>query len=437
MLRVNYSFDRRYLLTVTGRRDGFSGFGSNRKWGFFPSVAIGWNIGDEGFFSGIRFMNQLKLRTSYGQNGNQAVGPYETLARVSERSYLFGTQTAPGYIPSKLGNPDLGWETSTTLNAGIDFAFFTNKVSGSIEVYNTDTRDLLLDRKISSIHGITSVTQNIGETNNKGLELAVLAYPVSKSNFTWNIAGTFSLNKNKIVSLYGELDDEGKEIDDILNGWFIGEPIRVNFDRVIDGTWQLGDDIANSAQPTAQPGYARVRDANADSVIDSDDRIIQGQLDPKILWSLTNTLKYKDFTLTFFIYGATGATKQNSFKIDNVWAKVRVNTTRKNWWTPKNPTNEFYANNEDAHREGGVYFENASFARLKDISLSYDLPVNFLSKIGFSKLRIYIAGRNLVTITDFGGLDPELREVILGAREYELMDVPLEREYLIGLIFGF
>jgi len=428
MLRANYSFDSRYLVTLTGRRDGYSGFGDNRKWGFFPSVALGWNIGNEGFFSGVSFINQLKLRASYGQNGNQAVGPYETLARLSERSYLDGTLTAPGYRPTELGNPDLGWETSTTFNAGIDFAILASKVSGSLEVYNTDTEDLLLDRQISSVHGITSITQNIGQTNNKGLELGVFAYPVSKTNFKWNISGTFSYNKNKIVSLYGNLDEDGNELDDILNRWFIGEPIRVNYSRVIDGTWQQGDDIVNSPQPTAEPGFARVRDANGDMKIDDEDRIILGQRDPKTLYSLTNVLTYKDFTLTIFMYGVTGVTKQNTLKVDDVWGEVRRNTTKKNWWTPENPTNEYYANHIDAKTEGGNYYENASFFRVKDVSLAYDLPVNFQQKVGFSRFRVYIAARNLMTITEYGGMDPELDSQ---------RDIPLEREYLIGLILGF
>lgn len=428
MLRINYSYDSRYLITITGRRDGFSGFGVNRKWAVFPSVALGWNISNESFFSNVSFMNNLKLRGSYGQNGNQAVGPYETLARLDEESYLNGTTTAPGYLPSKLGNPDLGWETSTTMNVGADFGFMSNRITGSLDAFNTDTEDLLLDRAISSVHGITTITQNIGATNNKGLELALNAHIISNNDFKWSVSGTFTAVKNKIVSLYGNLDDEGNELDDVLNSWFIGEPIRVSYDRVIDGTWQEGDDIANSPQPTAMPGYARVRDANNDTTINGDDRIIVGQRDPKTLYSITNVLSYKNFTLNIYIYGVTGVTRRNNLKVDDVWGDVRRNTTKKNWWTPENPTNEYYANNIDAKTEGGAYYENASFMRLKDVSLSYDLPASVLSKIGFDKLRVYIAGRNLVTLTEYGGMDPELSSQ---------RDIPLEREFLAGLILGF
>lgn len=427
MLRLNYSFDSRYLITLTGRRDGFSGFGSNRKWGIFPSLALGWNIANETFFESVDFMNQLKLRGSYGENGNQAVGPYETLARLSEFSYLDGTATAPGYFPSKLGNPELGWESTKSMNIGIDFGFLGNKITGSIDAFNAETFDLLLDRNISPVHGITSITENIGKTNNQGIELMVTSYNISKPDFKWSTTGTFSYNKNEIVSLYGYLDEEGIEVDDVGSRWFIGEPIRVNFGRLFDGVWQLDDDIANSAQPDAKPGDAKIVDANKDGKIDDQDRVIQGQRDPKFLWGLTNSLNYKDFTLTFFIHGVNGVTKSNDLMNDDVWSSRR-NTTPKNWWTPENPTNDFYANSDQAMRNGATFYENADFIRLKDISLSYDLPVSFRSKIGFNKLRVYVTGRNLMTITQFGGLDPEL-----GSDR----DVPLQKEYLVGLILGF
>ncbi|WP_321373280.1 TonB-dependent receptor [uncultured Draconibacterium sp.] len=439
MLRLNYSYDSRYLITVTGRRDGYSGFGTNRKWGTFPSVALGWNIANESFFSDVEFMNQLKLRFSYGENGNQAVGPYETLARLSERSYLDGTSTAPGYRPTKLGNPDLGWEATKSFNFGLDFGFFDGKLSGSLDVYNSDTYDLLLDRSISPVHGITSITENIGKTNNKGIELMLNSYNVQNDNFTWTTSATFSYTKNKIVGLYGYLDEDGNEIDDLGNRWFIGEPIRVNFGRVFDGIWQLDDDIENSAQPDAIPGDAKIVDQitvdtdgdgipdEADGVINDDDRVIQGQRDPKVMWGLTNTLKYKAFSFTFFLHGMHGHKKSNSLMTDNVWSSRR-NTTQKNWWSEDNPSNEWIGNSEDNQTHGATFIESAGFVRVKDVTLSYDLPTSLTSKIGFNKLRVYATGRNLMTFTNYNGLDPELS----GDRS-----VPLQKEYLVGLILGF
>lgn len=427
MLRFNYGYDSRYLITLTGRRDGFSGFGTNRKWGIFPSVALGWNIANESFFESVDFMNQLKLRGSFGENGNQAVGPYSTLSRMSESSYLDGTATDPGYRPSKLGNPELGWETTRSSNIGIDFGFFKNKISGSIDAFNSDTRDLLLNRSISSVHGISSITENIGKTNNKGIELMLNSNNVSKPNFKWTTSGTFSFTKNKIVSLYGYLDEEGKEVDDLANRWFIGQPILVNFARVFDGIWQLDDDIIHSAQPTAKPGEPRIVDINKDSLINDLDRVVQGQRDPKFLWSFTNILSYRNFNLSIFIHGVNGAKKTNSLMIDDVWL-CRRNTTMKNWWTPENPTNDFYSNTDGMQVYGATFIERSDFIRVKDVSLSYDLPVNLRSNIGFNKLRVYVTGRNLLTITNYGGLDPELSSD---------RDIPLQREYLVGLILGF
>lgn len=439
MLRLNYTFDSRYLLTITGRRDGFSGFGSNTKWGVFPSVALGWNIANESFFSSVDFMSQLKLRASYGKNGNQAINPYETLARVSEFSYLDGTATAPGYIPTKLGNPELGWETTKSFNLGIDFGLFNGKISGSIDAYNSDTYDLLLDRTISPVHGITSVTENIGKTNNKGIELLINSYNISKADFQWSTSGTFSYAKNKIVSLYGYLDENGNEIDDLGNRWFIGEPIRVNFGRVFDGIWQEGDDIENSAQPGAIPGDAKIVDQltvdtngdgipdEADGVIDNDDRIIQGQRDPTVLWGLNNTFSYKAFSLTVFIHGMHGYKRNNSLLTDDTWS-ARRNTTQKLWWTTENRSNEWIANTEVNQTHGASFIENSGFVRLKDVSFAYDLPASFSSKIGFNKLRVYATGRNLLTITDYNGLDPELNSD---------RAAPLQKEFLLGLIFGF
>src|SRR5690606_35093776 len=184
MARINYSFDSKYLLTLTGRRDGFSGFGANKKFAFFPSVAVGWNLSNEPFFEAAsKVVSNLKLRASYGSNGNQAVGAYQTLARLSERSYIDGTTTAPGYIPSKLGNPELGWETSVSFNAGLDFGLWNNRLQGTVDVYNSETTDLLLDRLISSVHGISEITQNIGRTSNKGVEIGLSSVNIQKNAF--------------------------------------------------------------------------------------------------------------------------------------------------------------------------------------------------------------------------------------------------------------
>jgi hypothetical protein len=253
MARINYNYDSRYLLTVTARRDGFSGFGENNKFGFFPSIAVGWNISNESFLANNKTLTNLKLRLSHGDNGN-TISPYQTLARLSTRSYVDGSTTAAGYIPTSFANPDLHWETSTTSNIGFDFGFMKNRVQGTIDYYNTNTHDLLLRRSVSSVQGISSITQNIGRTNNKGFEFGITTTNVNNKNFTWTSNANLTINRNKIVDLYGD----GKS--DTLNQWFIGHPIDVRFGYVYDGVWQLTDDTVSTPQGRVRPGDAKVRD---------------------------------------------------------------------------------------------------------------------------------------------------------------------------------
>lgn len=424
MLRFNYAFDSRYLLTLTGRRDGYSGFGADSKWGFFPSVAIGWNFGNEDFFPWKDTFSELKFRASYGLNGNQAVGPYQSMARLREENNLTGNITMPGYFPSTLGQESLGWESSRSMNLGIDFGILNHRISGDLNFFHTNTYDLLLHRSISSVHGITSILQNIGETENQGVEFSVHSRNIVKKDFTWSTLGNISYLDNKIVDLYGD------GLDDIANTWFIGQPIRVNFDYIFDGVWQLGE-VAEAAEWGSQPGFIKIKDVNQDGQITPEDRQIIGRQDPNLIWGLTNTFSYKNFNLVIFIHGVHGVTKQNNLMDDQiVTSGVRRNTVVKNWWTPDNPSNEWYMNDINAHRMAGVstsIYENASFVRLKDITFSYEFPIDLVQKIGGNRFRIYATGRNLLTVTKWRGLDPELDNQ---------RSIPLQREFVLGLQVG-
>lgn len=430
MLRINYAYDSRYLLTLTARRDGYSGFGADNKWGVFPSVALGWNIAQEDFFRWKDIFSALKLRASWGINGNQAVGAYETITRLGQNNLVAGSTTLPGYIPSRLGSENLGWESTATLNFGLDFSMFSGRITGDLNFYRAKTSDLLLNRTISPIHGITSITQNIGKTENRGFEMAITSRNASSGNFTWTTTGNLSFMRNEIVSLYGELDQEGNEIDDVASEWFIGEPIRVNFGYVWDGVWQL-DETEEAALHGTQPGFIKIRDLNGDTAITADDRAIIGQRDPTFIWGMSNAWTFRNVTLRVFVHGVHGVTKNNVLLTDAVDEGVRFTTTKKNWWTPDNPTNDWYMNHLDAHRQGGVGaapYEKAGFIRIKDITLSYSLPGTLLSDLGLGKLQLYVTGRNLFTFTKYGGMDPELD----GQRA-----IPLQKEYVFGLNLGF
>ncbi len=220
MGRLNYSYDSRYLLTLTARRDGYSAFGEGNKYGTFPSVAAAWNISDEGFMQNVKLFNNLKLRTSFGLNGNQAVDPYTALARLTSGAYyLTGSTVFPGYFPTALANADLGWESTKSFSVGLDFGILQNRIQGTIDFYSAHTQDLLLNRSISPVQGIGSIIQNIGKTANKGIEIGITSTNIKMSDFTWTTNINFSSNKNKIVDLYGD----GK--DDVGSRWFIGKSI--------------------------------------------------------------------------------------------------------------------------------------------------------------------------------------------------------------------
>jgi TonB-linked SusC/RagA family outer membrane protein len=419
MGRLNYGYDSRYLLTLTARRDGYSAFGEGNKYGTFPSIAAAWNISEEGFMHRVNFFNNLKLRTSYGLNGNQAVDPYTALARLTSGAYyLSGSTVFPGYFPTALANADLGWESTKSFSIGLDFGMLQNRIQGNIDFYSNQTKDLLLRRSISPVQGIGSIIQNIGKTANRGIEIGITSTNIKMRDFTWTTNVNFSSNKNKIVDLYGD----GK--DDVGSRWFIGKPILVYYGLQYDGIFKSQEEVNKSAQPTAKPGWVRVKDINGDGTINTvSDRVIIGQRDPKFIWGMTNTFKYKNLSLMVFFHGVQGVTKDNPLQDDNVFSDTRRNTVLKDWWSPTNPNGTHFSNDQDANKLSVNFYEDASFARLKDLSMAYQLPASVISRLNISALKFYLTGRNLATFTKYQGLDPEF------SNQYGL---PLQREIVFG-----
>ncbi|HWB91086.1 MAG TPA: TonB-dependent receptor [Puia sp.] len=423
MYRLNYSYDSRYLLTVTGRRDGSSVFGANNKFAFFPSVALGWNITNEKFMENNTLFSNLKLRLSYGSNGNEAVLPYSTLAQLTARNYIDNGLTAPGYVPQTLDNPDLRWETTNSANVGIDFGLLKGRIQGSLDVYHTKTHDLLLARQISPVQGISSITQNIGKTENQGIELSVGAVAVQQKDFTWSLNGNIALNRNKILELYGD----GK--NDTLNNWYIGHPINSDLGYVFGGVWQLNDDTLHGPQGPVHPGQAKIKDINHDGVINSYDRTIIGNHQPSFTWGLGNTFKYKAISLYVFVQGVEGTSQANYLLSEGgVQAGVRHNTVVKDWWTPTNPTNTYWINSISSNPLDVHIVQSDAYVRVKDMMLSYDFS-HLVSGSGVSRLRLYVEARNLFTFTKWTGLDPEFASA--------QTEMPLQKEYLVGLNVSF
>ncbi len=430
MARVNYGFDNRYNFTLTYRRDGFSGFGEDTRFGDFGSAAFAWNVHNESFFNQGGWFNSLKLRLTYGVNGNQDVGEFDNLARLRNRSFLDGTNPAPGFVPRTLANNRLTWETSETSNIGLDFGLFNNNIQLSVDAYLTETRDLLLDRQIPTPNGLEEVTSNLGETENKGIEVQLGGTLINTEDFTWSFSGNFSFNENRIVSLGGPEED-------LANTLIVGEAIRTNFDFQFDGIWQEGDDIANSAQPDAVPGDVRVRDV-ANTAVDengeivrnisqNDDRVVQGQRDPKTTFGLSQTFKYKKFALSVFAQGVGGVIRENNRFQENVFGGVTRNWIVNEHWTPENPINTFHRNSPLANPFSVPFFESADFVRIKDITVSYTLDGDIFPNSDTS-IKLYATGINLVTFTDWTGLDPELSNQ---------QGVPLQKQYVFGLNVNF
>ncbi len=412
--RVQYDFDSRYYINASMRADGSTVFGANNKWGYFPAVSAGWNIYREEFMADISAISNLKLRASYGSVGNEAIGPYQSQSLAQQRDYLLNGRKLTGYVPgSRLPNPNLRWETSTTFNAAIDFGLWRNRLSGTVEFYNTRTKDLLIDRALNAVTGYSSMKSNIGEVENRGVELSLNSVMVDKQDLMINAGLSFSSNKNKILHLYGEVDEDGNEVDDVGNLWFIGKPIDVYYQYKAIGLFQVDDDIANSHQPDAKPGELKLFDRYPDDgVLNADDRLITKQ-DPDWYGSFNFEMKYKNFDMSADILTVQGIIRNN----ENLYSygsggslRSILNGIKQDYWTPENPTGNWPRPDEssDPRNNGSQSLQDASYIRLQTVEIGYSLP---LSKIWsgsvLSNLRIYCTGQNLFTFTDYQSYSPE------------------------------
>ena len=412
MYRVNYSYDGRYLVTATVRRDGYSGFSANNKSAVFPSVALGWVLTNEEWFK-VPSLDYLKLRAGYGVSGNQT-SRYSSLARVnSSIGYIFGDGASSGVMRQELvsmENSNLKWEKTGGLNFGIDFAVLNNRLSGNIEYYKTTTKDLLYAVSIPSITGFTSIMSNVGEIDNHGFEVTLNSTNIKNGDFEWTSSFNLSLNRNEIKKLAGlDNDGDGKEDDLTSSSLFIGESLSAIYDYTVDGIYQIGDDIPEGYNP----GNYRIKDINNDGKIDEDDRSIIGRTDPGVRMGLLNTFKYKGISLSFFLNSVLGGDKsymgKNSFAEivnDNTLRHNRLTEQVENFWTPSNPDG-IYAMYNANPAINPYRYENRSFLRLQDITLAYDLPKKWMSKIGIENVNLYVSAKNLATFTKWQGWDPE------------------------------
>ncbi|GEO06124.1 SusC/RagA family TonB-linked outer membrane protein [Adhaeribacter aerolatus] len=436
MFRLNYRLKDKYLATFTVRRDGSSVFAKNNKYATFPSAALAWIASEEPFLQNINFIDNLKVRLSYGAVGNQAISPYQSLSLANTTQYVFGDggSTSTGVFPASMANPDLKWETTKTANAAIDFDLFKNRLGGTIEVYNMDTEDLIVNRLIPVMTGFSRVYSNLGATNNKGVELSLNTLNLSAGKFEWSSNLAFSSNKSKIVHLYNsDTNGDGREDDDLGNKWIIGRPVSVAYDFVFDGIYQEGEDLPAGYKP----GFVKLKDLNNDGKIDAaNDRAVIGQLDPKYRWGLTNTFKYGNFTLTAFVNAMTGWVSSinnldfTGSSLGQNYPGRPVNMLDAGWWTPDNKSNtrpSLVYTNPFLHN----YYVSRDFVRLQDVSVAYAFPESVLNTLRVNNLRLYLSGKNLYTITNWIGPDPE------SGYNNQNNYYPTAKTFTVGLNIGF
>ncbi len=408
MARLNYGFNNKYLLTLSVRRDGSSLFGYSNPRATFPAAALGWVLTEEDFFK-VDFINYLKIRASWGKNGNRAISNYAALSRIASGKALNADQSGVGYsIPTlvinTMENKNLRWEQTAAFNLGIDFNFFNGILSGSVEGYDMSTTDVLVNRQLPTITGYNRVYANLGEVNNKGIEITLNSMNMKRDNFQWTTNFIFSLNRNKIVSITGEKfdvrDDKGnvigqKEPDDITNNWFIGKAKDVIWDYKILGTWKEGEE-EEAAKWNQGVGDFRLEDVVPDGVLTDKDKQYLGYRDPRFRWTMTNNFNfYKNFEASIVMYSLWGQMSSYDQAKHDDHIEDRKNTWKTTYWTPENPTNDF-ARLRSAPANGVLYhvWFDRSYIRFENIAVAYKLPQTLLQRTFISTCRVSLNVRN-------------------------------------------
>ncbi len=409
LARARYGYLDKYLFNFSIRADGASVFADNNKWGYFPAAAFAWKMHKESFLENSSSINEMKLRVSYGSTGNQGVNSEESLGKANDAPYVFDGTTSGGFIAAtRLPNPNLSWETTNTLNVGLDFGLFKNLFTGSLEYYNSETTDLLLDRVVPSITGFTVTRFNVGNVENKGFEATLNTNIIQKGDLQWSVGLTYSANDNKVTKLTGELDEDGNPLDLSYSGGrlAVGQPINNIWQTQFDGIYQVGDDLT-AVTPNPLPGDVRVVDQNADGKIDQLDNIYVSA-DPDWFGSITTTLNYKGFELFADFYIVENVNKFNPVLSNGELFKGAINGIKLPYYTPENPSTTVPQPRSDtASNLFAFAIRDASYSRLRTLTLGYNIPADALSKIGLTSAKIYGTATNLFTITDYKSYSPE------------------------------
>lgn len=442
LARLFYSYDERYMFTGSIRRDGYSAFGSSNPYAYFPSIALAWNFTNEKFFK-WRAMNNGKLRLSYGKNGNRSLSdPYVALSNLSGGGMqgYYENQKLVQYLILKvdrMANPHLQWEKTESWNVGLDFGFLNDRITGSIDVYDMRTKDMIMNQRIPDFSGFSSITTNLGEVANKGIEISLNTLNIDRPNFKWTTGLTFSYNKNEIKHLYYQYedvtDDKGnvvgrKEMDDKTNGWFIGKPISEIWDYKFLGIWQA-DEYEEAAKVNQSPGDPKIENYyTADDIVnadgsrtpvynDNDKQFLGQRTAPVHLTFRTDFTFWKDLTFSFSLYSYLGGKSTSSDYLNNddlgAWmSNGMANHAKKPYYTLDNPTNRWarLLAKGPTGAEGAPKLFNRSFMRLDNVSLAYTLPRIWTSKLLIDRVKVFATVRNLFTIKSGEWIygDPEI-----------------------------
>ncbi|MDR2811254.1 MAG: TonB-dependent receptor, partial [Tannerellaceae bacterium] len=394
LTRIRWDSQEKYYANIAIRADGSSRLAKGNKWAFFPSGGVAWRISEENFFVKRDWLNSLKIRMSYGTVGNSAINPYQTIAGLTRYDYLFGEDAENKifvYRPSMIPNSDLGWEISRTTNIGIDFGLLNNRISGYVEGYLTKTSDLLMQRTLPYFTGFSQVWQNIGKTENRGIEINIQATTMKTKQFSWETILTFARNWSKITELLGGGDLKN-------NSWFIGQPLGVFYDYEKIGIWQLNE--AEEAQRYGStPGDIKVKDRNNDGSIGELDKIILGQRDPKVVSSFYNTFHWRNFDAAINLNMTFGyLIHPNTYAGMITRDGLRWMPSSYKFWTPDNPTNEFTRADKlsgyDPFSGTGGYMKG-DYIKVQEITIGYNFVSHIPANWGLSKIRLYGQVRNL------------------------------------------
>ena len=436
--RLNYKFDEKYLLTASIRADGSSPLADGHKWGYFPSVAGAWRVIDEAFMVNSKdWLSNLKLRASWGLSGNAAIDPYSTLTSLSTYNvyYYLGGKDVAGKIPSTMGNVDLTWEKTSAFDFGFDFGLFDNRISGSIDYYLSKTSDLLYLKSAPASSVYPSVLSNIGETEGKGLEVALNTLIVKTKNFSWDVNWSYATSTDKVTKLTDGIEKNVSGAE----GQIVGEPVYLFYDYETNGCWGVGEfDTYKTEWAARHPGEElgflsaygvagtmKLIDRNDDGQLNDDDKKVYNK-SPKHIMGMNNTFTYKDFSLSVLLYARLGG--YISYGMNTQLNYESANWGDLDYWTPTNTGAKFpspgAASTIYSYYSTSLRYEKADYLKIKDITLAYNLPGKLINKAGVQKIKVYGSLKNFFTFSSIDNYDPERGGSI---------NFPLAKQVVVGV----